>query len=100
MQYFQMHLLAQRFVFVGWTSGFFWKRKPRPIKWHQYRPLTRRLFFRLHICSLGYPQYMNQNTPRTYTPVSCRISWSVPMFYVCQISIQTMSYRPARRLPY
>jgi hypothetical protein len=32
--------------------GVFWKREPRPIKWHQHGYVTRHLFFCLHIYSL------------------------------------------------
>jgi hypothetical protein len=40
--------------FLGVTEGVFWKREARPIKWHQFRLLTRQLFLCLDIYSFCF----------------------------------------------
>ncbi len=48
----QMHLLAERFVFLKVMIGVSWKRVSRPVQWHQCRLYTRQRFFCLYIYSL------------------------------------------------
>ncbi len=44
-----MHLLAERFVFLGVIIEVFWWKESRPIWWHQCRRLTCQLYFCFHI---------------------------------------------------
>ncbi len=46
-----MQLLAKRFVLFRVMIGVFWKREPRPIKWHRCCLLNSRTFFGFHIYS-------------------------------------------------
>ncbi len=62
-----MHLLAERFVFLGLMIGVFWTRESRPIKskWHQCRLSTRQVFFCLHMCSLWFHLWLADNRAST-----------------------------------
>ncbi len=43
-----MHLLAEGLVFLKMMIVVFWKREPRPIKWHQFCLFTRQVVFCYH----------------------------------------------------
>jgi hypothetical protein len=62
-----MHLLAERFDFLGVMIRVFWKRESRPVQWHLRRLLTCQLFLCLHIYSL-WPQRCRNTIAVVHVP--------------------------------